>query len=128
MILGKPKPRRERPAPKRVSRGAWITAKAQAIVKRGPYCETCKTEYATDGHHCLIPFQKRYAEYLDHEINLELACHYDHMTGDLDTYEHRKEFYLRQVARYGKQAVDAWIESLPEKLKISHRLDFMEAK
>src|SRR5688500_6195758 len=118
MIIGKPKPRRERrnKKPSNPSAGQWVVAKAQAIVDRGPKCKYCHTEIGTEGHHCLIPRNVRFAEYLNHKINLELACHDCHMSGDLDTYEHRKEFYLRQVERYGREAVHAWIETLPQKL------------
>jgi hypothetical protein len=58
--------------------------------------------------------------------NIMQACQYCH-TGImvLDTYEVRRWFWQRQCERYGVGHMTDWIESLPAKLKISGRLDFV---
>jgi RecJ-like exonuclease len=108
---------------KRSSGSQWTRAKAEALRERGGLCENCGLAQATDFHHCLIPRQKRFSAWLDNKINGELVCRICHTSGEVDTLEHRKEFHTKQLKRYGKSC-EEWMDNLPEKLKITHRLNF----
>jgi len=101
-----------------------MNIKQQIIDERGPRCESGSGKIGHDLHHCLIPRQKRYREYLDVCENLMLVNHYDHIDGKFDTYEWRRKFWRMQCKRYGEARMMAWINSLPPKLK--HRIDFIE--
>jgi hypothetical protein len=95
--------------------------------ERGPLCEWCHKREAEQRHHALIPDLKRWHEELTVKENIMQACQYCH-TGImvLDTYEVRRWFWQRQCERYGVGHMMDWIESLPAKLQISGRLDFVE--
>jgi hypothetical protein len=84
--------------------------------RRGYLCEICRKRQATDLHHCLFRRDKRKPE-LNHEINYECLCHDCHMMGLGDGFDHRCQFYIRQVERYGYLEVMSWLESLPLKIK-----------
>jgi hypothetical protein len=80
-------------------------------------CEWCRKREATQRHHALLRRDKRKPE-LDHEFNLILVCPYCHMTGEVDSKEARKLFWIMQVNRYGEFAMRDWLDSLP--LKVRH--------
>ena len=77
-------------------------------------CELCGRP-ATDRHHCLYHRRKGKPE-LDHPYNLEMLCRECHMDGRVNGYEHRREFWRRQVKRHGQDFLD-WHEGLPLKVK-----------
>lgn len=101
-----------------------MNIKQQIIDERGPLCESGSGKIGHDLHHCLIPRQKRYREYLDVPENLMLVNHFDHISGQFDTYEWRCKFWRMQRKRYGEARMMAWVNSLPSKLK--NRIDFVE--
>jgi hypothetical protein len=89
-------------------------------------CEWCKKREAEQRHHCLIHDSKRFHEELTVEENLMLACSYCH-TGVcvLNGYDIRVWFWGKQCERYGIDHMLDWVDSLPDKLRYSGRLDFM---
>jgi hypothetical protein len=97
--------------------------------ERGPLCEYCHKREAEQRHHALIPSIKRWYEILTVPENLMQACAYCH-TGIcvLDSYEVRQWFWGVQCKRYGVDHMEDWVHSLPDKLRISGRLDFVESK
>lgn len=78
-------------------------------------CGVCHKKPGTDRHHCLYRRDVRFKKWLDVEENLEWVCHSCHMQGLADTYEHRKEFWRRQIKRYGRKRMERWRDSLPFK-------------
>lgn len=101
-----------------------MSLKQKIIDERGPYCESGSGKIGHDLHHCLIPRQRRYAEWLDTPENLMLVNHYDHIAGMFDTWQWRCKFWKMQCKRYGNEHMLAWLDGLPAKLK--HRIDFVE--
>jgi hypothetical protein len=59
--------------------------------------------------------------------NIMQACAYCH-TGIcvLDAWEVKRWFWGVQCKRYGVDHMEDWVHSLPDKLRISGRLDFVE--
>jgi hypothetical protein len=70
---------------------------------------------ATDKHHCLVGRSKKHPE-LDNEFNLELLCRECHMSGEASCYEHRRQFYNKQLGEHGQEFLDWW-DRLPLKAK-----------
>ncbi len=97
--------------------------KWQLFCERGQLCACGCLKFASDAHHCLIPNLARFAKYVNTPINIALVCHSEHISRKFDNQQWRREFYRQNVARYGQEAMDAWINSLPAKLK--YRLDFL---
>ena len=93
------------------------------IQQRGQFCACGCGKFASDAHHCLIPNLKRFAEHVNTPLNIALVNHEEHIARLFDNRDWRRTFYLQNVKRYGQEAMDAWINSLPAKLK--HRLDFL---
>ena len=91
--------------------------------QRGQFCACSCGKFASDAHHALIPNLKRYAEYVNDPRNIALVNHEQHISRLFDCQKWRREFYRQNVARYGQEAMDEWINSLPAKLK--YRLDFL---
>lgn len=97
--------------------------------KRGYFCECGCGQQNHDRHHCLIPQINKKGKtkwaILDEEENLVLVNHWEHTDlRKFDNLEWRRYFWKRQCDRYGKEHMQAWVASLPSKLR--HRLDFME--
>lgn len=94
--------------------------------ERGPLCEYCKERQAEQRHHCLVPDRKRFHEEVTVKENLMAVCAYCH-TGIcvLDRREVRIWFYDVQCNRYGVDHMEDWLKSLPAKLWISGRIDFI---
>ena len=94
------------------------------IQQRGQICACGCGGFASDAHHCCLPNLKRFAEYVNDERNIALVSHAEHVgLRKFDNQHWRREFYNQNVKRYGQEAMDAWINSLPAKLK--YRLDFL---
>lgn len=74
-------------------------------------------------HHALIHRMKRFSEHLDDPRNLVYVNAEEHISRTFDNQRWKKIFYLKNVERFGQDAMDEWIKSLPEKLK--YRLDFL---
>ena len=91
--------------------------------QRGQFCACGCGKFASDAHHALIPNLKRFAAHVNTPLNIALVSHDDHIARKFDCQHWRREFYNQNVARYGQQAMDEWIASLPDKLR--HRLDFL---
>ena len=96
--------------------------KGKLFKERGRFCECGCRHEAHDAHHALIHRMKKYPE-LDCEENIILVNHYEHIARTFDTLEWRRFFWKRQVKRYGKEHMEAWLARLPDKLK--HRKDFV---
>jgi hypothetical protein len=94
--------------------------------ERGPLCEWCHKRPAEQRHHALVPDLRRWHEELTVKENIMQACAYCH-TGIcvLDSYEVRQWFWGVQCKRYGVDHMTDWVHSLPDKLRISGRLDFV---
>jgi hypothetical protein len=94
--------------------------------ERGALCEWCHKRQAEQRHHALIPSLKRWYDILTVPENLMQACAYCH-TGIcvLDAWEVKRWFWGVQCKRYGVDHMTDWVESLPDKLKVSGRLDFV---
>jgi hypothetical protein len=94
--------------------------------ERGPLCEWCHKRPAEQRHHALIPSIKRWYDILTVPENIMQACAYCH-TGIcvLDGWEVRRWFWGVQCKRYGVDHMTDWVHSLPDKLRISGRLDFV---
>jgi hypothetical protein len=84
--------------------------------KRGRLCEWCHKREGTQRHHALLRRDKRKPE-LDHEFNLIFVCPYCHMTGEVDSKDARKLFWVMLVNRYTEFAMLDWLYSLPLKIK-----------
>ena len=97
--------------------------KWQLFCERGNFCACLCGCHAQDVHHALIPNLKRFDKYVNDPRNLALVNHAQHVSRKFDNQHWRREFYRQNVARYGQEAMDAWINSLPAKLK--YRLDFL---
>jgi hypothetical protein len=92
--------------------------------QRGQFCACGCGKFSSDAHHCCLPNLKRYSEYVNDERNIALVCHVEHVgLRKFDNQKWRKIFYRQNVARYGQELMDEWINSLPDKLR--HRLDFL---
>ena len=104
----------------------WRTMfdKAELLSQRGQFCECGCGCYAHDAHHCFIPNLKRFSEYLNDERNIVLVNHSQHVSRTFDTREWRQKFWKRQVLRYGQEAMNEWINSLPDKLR--YRIDWLD--
>ena len=98
--------------------------KEQLLIDRGCWCECGCGRVAEDAHHCLIPNLKRFSEYVNDERNIVLVNHTEHISRKFDCHEWRVKFYKRQVLRYGQEAMDEYINSLPAKMK--HRITFIQ--
>ena len=94
------------------------------IQQRGQFCACGCGKFASDAHHCLIPNLKRFAEHVNTPLNIALVNHAEHISRKFDCQEWRREFYRQNVQRYGQEAMDQWIASLPDKLR--YRLDFLK--
>ena len=97
--------------------------KWQLFCERGNFCACLCGCHAQDVQHALIPNLKRFDKYVNDPRNLALVNHAQHVSRKFDNQHWRREFYRQNVARYGQEAMDAWINSLPAKLK--YRLDFL---
>jgi predicted transposase YbfD/YdcC len=99
--------------------------KWQLFQERGTLCACSCGRVATDAHHCLIPNLKRFEKYVNTPLNIALVNHGEHVEQrKFDNQHWRREFYKQNVARYGQEAMNEWVNSLPAKMK--HRLDFIE--
>jgi hypothetical protein len=97
--------------------------KWELFCERGTLCACKCGSHATDAHHALIPNLKRFQEYVNDKRNIALVEHTEHIGRKFDCVAWRREFYRQNVARYGQEAMDDWVNSLPAKLK--YRLDFL---
>ena len=97
--------------------------KLEIIQRRGYLCECGCGLAGQDAHHCFIPNLKRFSEYVNDERNIMIVNHDQHVSRKFDNLAWKKKFWKRQVLRYGQPAMDAWIESLPAKMK--HRIDWL---
>jgi hypothetical protein len=83
------------------------------VQTRGDQCEHCGSAFTfsnrPERHHCIHGRVKGKPEF-DEPVNIELVCHNCHQSGEVDSFEHRKEFAMRQINR-GYDVV-AWVESL----------------
>ena len=83
------------------------------IQTRGNECEYCHRSFSINNpaerHHAIVRRSKRHPEY-DASVNIELVCHDCHQSGEVDSYEHRQEFAMRQINR-GLDVV-SWYQSL----------------
>ena len=98
--------------------------KSELLTERGQFCECGCGLYAHDAHHALIPNLKRFSEYVNDKRNIILVNHDEHISRKFDCHEWRVKFYKRQVLRYGQEAMDEWVNSLPAKMK--HRITFIQ--
>lgn len=103
--------------------GIMAFDKWQLFCERGNFCACLCGCHAQDVHHALIPNLKRFDKYVNDPRNLALVNHAQHVSRKFDNQHWRREFYRQNVARYGQEAMDEWINSLPAKLK--YRLDFL---
>ena len=80
---------------------------------RGNACEHCHKPFMRDNwperHHSIKGRSKHRPEF-DEDVNIELVCHNCHQSGEVDSFEHRQEFAMRQVNR--GYNVSLWIQSL----------------
>jgi hypothetical protein len=102
--------------------------KADIIKRRGYLCECGCGKAGEDLHHAFIHHirskgKTKYPQ-LNDKRNLIVVNHQEHITRKFDTREWRRKFWKKQVERYGEDAMMDWIESLPDKLKLT-RLDFL---
>ena len=83
------------------------------IQTRGDRCEFCGVIFTYDNfcerHHAIVKRRKGNAA-LDEPVNIELVCHQCHQSGNVDSFEHRQEFAIRQINRGFD--VKSWYESL----------------
>ena len=98
--------------------------KLELFKERGMLCECGCGCASQDVHHALIPNLKRFREYVNTPYNLILVNHEEHISRKFDNREWRVKFYKRQVLRYGQEAMDEWLNSLPPKMK--HRITFTQ--
>lgn len=77
-------------------------------------CELCGKP-ATERHHCLVG-RKRGQAWRDHPYNLESLCHKCHAGGIVNSYEHRRLFFAKQLGRYGDD-FRKWWDALTMKVK-----------
>ena len=98
--------------------------KQELFQRRGCLCECLCGKAAHDAHHALIPNLKRFSEYVNDKRNIILVNHTEHLSRKFDCHEWRVKFYKRQVLRYGQEAMDEWLNSLPAKMK--HRITFTQ--
>lgn len=85
-------------------------------------CDCGCGQQGEDWHHALIHRMKRYP-CLNDPRNLVCVNHWEHISRKFDTLEWRKKFWKLQCKRYGKQRMQEWLDSLPEKL--NSRKDFI---
>ena len=93
---------------------SWSKLKERLIQERGPECERCRKENATDLHHALIGRMKSKPE-LDVEENAELLCKDCHE--NVGGYSERCIFWKRQIWRYGYEHMRIWYLGLDLKMK-----------
>lgn len=90
----------------------------QGVYRRADYrCEICRKWIGTNApswrgqiHHCLIRRSRKHKEY-DHEYNLQLLCPYCH-SGKGNSRANKVNHYKRVCEVYGREKVEAWIDSL----------------
>lgn len=75
-------------------------------------CEMCGRP-ATDRHHCLY-HRRKGDTWRNHPYNIEWLCRECHEHAN--SYEHRCDFWRRQVKRYGQAFLD-WHNSVPVKVR-----------
>ena len=80
---------------------------------RGNACEHCHEPFTRDNHperhHALVRRSKHRPEF-DEDVNISLVCHKCHASGEVDSYEYKQLFAMRQVNR--GYNVTAWYQSL----------------
>lgn len=105
-----------------------VTVEQLRQIRKTRLCEWCNSRAGVERHHCLIHDAKRYHDVLTVEENLMLACPECHTgTRILNSKMVRAWFWHRQVKRYGLEHMEEWLESLPDKLKWSGRVDFVKS-
>lgn len=92
----------------------------EEFIRLRPRCEVRGSRClgrASQRHHALFRRDKRYPQ-LDCGMNYQAVCENCHTgTGEADSTENKYTFYDVQCARYGKETVDGWIDSLDMKCK-----------
>lgn len=105
-----------------------ITVEDLQRIRKSYVCEWCRLRRGVERHHCLIHDTKRFHDVLTVEENLMLACPVCHtQEGILNSQHVRAWFWSAQCKRYGESHMLEWLESLPDKLKWSRRVDFVKS-
>ena|SRR3990167_651054 len=107
--------------------GALGELKKQLIAERGMECESCRQNAVWHAAHVFINTSKRYRKYTDQKYNIALVCLICHgfdkpndvMYKYVDTSLFRVHFMKAQINRYGADAMRGWLETFPQKAKLS---------
>lgn len=87
----------------------WEALRAQILIDRGIYCESCGIARWTELHHCLLHRSVRRPE-LDCIENLMGVCSDCHYYGN--GYQVRRRFWGAQCERYGADHMSEWLDGL----------------
>lgn len=111
-----------------MSSNTFESTKLDLLNKRGRFCECGCGKEAHDLHHAFIHNIRKSGKTkwpeLNDPRNLILVNHDEHIARTFDTLFWRRRFWARQIVRYGEESMQEWIDSLPDKLKMT-RLDFL---
>ena len=91
----------------------WNTLKADLLEERGPMCQICKLQGASELHHAIYGRMKGVKE-LDTRENLVLICKDCHSRANFQMK--RLSWHLNCI-RYGKEHMLDWHDELPLKNK-----------
>jgi hypothetical protein len=117
MTLGKPKP-----ALKRKKRNNPPIDKAAVLEHRGFLCDCGCDLLAQDLHHAFIG-RKKGQPHFDDERNLMHVNHWEHIERKFDNRQWRIKFWNIQCGRYGEEAMQEWLDEIPDKFR--HRIDWL---
>ncbi len=87
----------------------WNTLKADLLEERGPMCQICKLQGASELHHAIYGRMKGVKE-LDDERNLLLVCQKCHSNV---SYATRRLAWHLNCVRYGEADMEMWHDELP---------------
>ena len=80
---------------------------------RGNTCENCNEPFTRENwperHHCIKGRSKHRPEF-DEDVNISLVCRKCHASGEVDSYEYKQVFAMRQVNR--GYFIKEWYQSL----------------
>lgn len=90
----------------------------------GYLCEHCHERPATDFDHIFFGRRKEYPE-LDVKYNGLLSCNPCNVARVGNNRDFRQLYWTMQCERYGAETMLEWLESIPYKLTLTHRIDFV---
>lgn len=120
--LGKPKPTKRPKKAKNPPIDKWAYLQFRSDKGWGFACDSLSGKSGSIVHHCIIGRKKGCTE-LDDYRNYALVNAEDDSTRMFDNRKWRKFFYYLNERRFGKEAMQEWVNSLPEKMR--SRIDWL---